>query len=159
MCGRHRWNNSGHVCAVRTVGSMDRRENIRLWAVFAIIIAAFGLLGCVGAVGSSTDTGATRQRGVVVSAANELPVGQMAVDIGGRVGTYPLPEGVGAVKDGDAVTVWTVEGKPSAAPATPVNMVTVAVLAVLFGAVGVAGVWTVVVEKRRVRRLGMWAYA
>ena len=80
-------------------------------------IAAFVLIGGLasGAVFALTPQ-LSASVGTVVTSANTLPVGQVAVNVNGSTAAYPLPAGRNAVSPGEKITVWAY---PNGAPATP----------------------------------------
>ena len=112
--------------------------------VFAIIGGIVLLLGVAALVAVARGP-AVSHWGTVVESATPLGYRQMAVNVDGQVNSYPMPDGVGAVREGERVTVWTQGGSPvesGIGNETPSNPL-VGWGAVVFGVVLIGGAATV----------------
>ena len=97
-----------------------------------ICLATFAVGGVV-----TENSSIVKREGTVVAPANRLGANQAAVDVGGVVKAYPLPEGVSAVVVGQKVTVWsTTQGTPTTPPLSSAALVAVAGILIL--AIGAA---------------------
>ena len=79
-----------------------------MFAIIGGILLLFGVSGLV----LLTRSPAVSHWGTVVNSATALGYRQMAVEVDGKVNSYPMPSGVGAVRAGETVTVWTRDGGP-----------------------------------------------